>query len=252
MVKLHYGCLAPKHDPRRLMLGEYLLSPLPAPPPASDRTAQIPVDGWGAMLNLDEGDCTIAGQGHSILGLSATARGTPIVVPDADIQAAYVALTGYDPATGANDNGCLITDVMEYRRTVGIGGYKISAWAAFPCASITAIQQAVDLFGGAMIGMSVPQSAEDQFNAGQPWSVPWFSSIIGRHCVWIAAYDANYLYPITWGTAQPMEYPFCQKYVDESYVVIDPFWFASGTSLDPTGLNLAQLTSDQAALAQAA
>lgn len=247
-----YGKLAPRHDVRRLMLGDYLLSPLAPAPAACDRTASIPVDGWGTMLNTAEGCCTCSSQGHLIMSASAMTRSTPIVVPDSAIQTAYEAVSGYNPATGANDNGALITDVNEYRRTVGIGGYKITAWTAIPYANAALLSDAVYYFGAANIGVQLPSSAEQQFDAGEPWTVPWFSPIAGGHCIPIVAYDANYAYCVTWGKVQPMTWDFYAKYCDEAYVLVDPLLFDAGTGLDPTGLDVAALTADLTTLAAAA
>ena len=49
---------------------------------------------------------------------------------DKQVVAAYSAITGYNPSTGANDNGAVEIDVLNYWRQTGIAGHKIGAYVA--------------------------------------------------------------------------------------------------------------------------
>ena len=154
------GRLPARPDARRLMLGSYLAAAqLPPPPAQSDRTGGI--SDWGDMLNAGDsplvkggavGDCTCAGIGHMIMAWSRIASGTAVVPSDQQILTAYEAVSGYNPATGANDNGCLCTGVLEYHRTTGISGNRNVGYAAIDPRDPTALSQTVYLFGGAYIG----------------------------------------------------------------------------------------------------
>src|SRR5208283_2701894 len=98
---------------------------------------------------------------------------------------------------------------------------------------------AVYLLYGAYIGIQVPQSAMDQFNAGQPWTIVLGSPIEGGHCIYIVGYNATGPVCITWGKKQQMDWNFFDTYCDEAYVVIDSLdaWINPATDpLDITKL----------------
>lgn len=76
-------------------------------------------------LNDREGDCTCAGVGNK-LRLDSNDQ---TEVTDGDVQTVYVGVTGeegaaYNPATGANDNGCAEVDVLDWVVQKGIGQVK--------------------------------------------------------------------------------------------------------------------------------
>ena len=99
------GKLSPRHDPRTLHLANYLHPDvLPKIPVQKDWSGKVP--SWPMMANNAIGDCTTAAAGHMIMEWTANA-GTEIVPSDTDIIAAYSAISGYDPQTGANDNGAV-------------------------------------------------------------------------------------------------------------------------------------------------
>src|ERR1700690_4287507 len=59
---------------------------------------------WGMLGNDRVGDCEIARIAHMLMLF--TAHTGSMVIPTLDeVIAVYSAITGYDPATGANDNG---------------------------------------------------------------------------------------------------------------------------------------------------
>jgi len=225
------------------------VSSLAVPPPTANRTGDV-VD-WGLLLNDVEGDCTCATAGHMQMAWTAVTQGKPVIVPDSAIQQAYVDVAHYDPATGANDNGAACLDVLEYWRTVGIGGNKIIAHAAIDPNQSIQVESACYYYGGVYIGVQLPASAVQQTDAGEAWTVPWFSPIVGGHAIPIVAYSPEYLWVVTWGKLQTMSWDFLFRYCDEAYVALDSEWIAAN-DLSPTGLNLTALTADLDSLAQAA
>lgn len=233
-------------DPRRLKLSLYLAPDLPPAPASCNQTAGI--TDWGMYLNDREGDCTIAGLGHAKRGLAAVAQKKSIIIPDSEIQTAYSAVSGYDPATGANDNGALISSALEYDRTVGVGGYRNQAYGGVDISNLDRIKQAIYLFGGALVGVNLPNTAEQQTDAGQAWTVPWFYSIVGGHCIWLAAYDADWFWAITWGQVQGITPEFLAKFLDEAWALVDPL-FVGPAGETPSLLQLPQLVADLPAIA---
>jgi uncharacterized membrane protein YgcG len=171
------------------------------------------------------------------------------VVTNQEVIAAYTAITGYDPTTGANDNGANELDVLKYWRTTGIAGHTIGAFAEVNPASHQEVEQAVYLFGGIYLGLNMPKTAQAQTSANEPWDVgtgpdaepgSW-----GGHAVPLLAYDQDSLTVVTWGALQKMTWSFLDKYCEEAYALISQDWLsAAGNS--PAGLNLQQLTSDLA------
>jgi hypothetical protein len=231
-----------RHDVRTLQMANYL--ELPAFPPSRDWTGKA-TPGWGMMLNDQLGDCTCAAIGHIIQAWSSNAGPKEITLPDSAILKAYEAVGGYKPGQPNTDQGAVELDVLKYWRKTGVGGYKIDAFVALEPKNHQHIEAAVDLFGGAYIGVSLPISAQKQ----KVWSVPpggptgsgapgsW-----GGHAVVIEAYDPQGLTCITWGQRKRMTWSFWDAYCDEAYATLSELW--AGKKPAPSGFNLAQLKAD--------
>src|ERR1700722_2242083 len=157
-VKLKLGKLAARHDPRTLLLATYMPPALPAPPPQIN-VAQAVKGPWGMMDNAQIGDCTCAAAGHLMMEWTANAQSKIFTPSDAQIVAAYSAITGYNPKTGANDNGAQEIDVLNYWRQTGIAGHKIQAFVALEPSNHTHIMDGTWIFGGCYIGLALPKSA---------------------------------------------------------------------------------------------
>ncbi|HEX3732609.1 MAG TPA: hypothetical protein VHU91_06795 [Mycobacteriales bacterium] len=239
-------------DPRRLMMSAFTSARLPAPPATCDRTYGI--TDWTPMGNSGEdapppgvkvcGDCAYAGPGHMVMAWSMGTTKKPLIIPDTEIVAAYASGTGYNPVTGAGDNGSSMPAVCEQWRTKGIGGNKITAYGALDQSRQVSIQQAVYLFGAAFVGLMLPQSAMQQTEANLVWTTPWFSPIIGGHAVPILAYDAVHIWLITWAKIQCATWDFLFRYMDEAFACIDPLWIASDGLAPDSGLNVPALVAD--------
>jgi len=238
-----------RHDPRTLQLGNYLrLETLPPPPPTADWSDRV--QGWGMMRNDAIGDCTCAAAGHLIMEWTANA-GKEIVPSDADIVKAYSAITGYDPATGKNDNGAVEIDVLNYWRSTGIAGHKIFAYAALEPGNHDHVRDAVWLFGDCYIGLSLPVTAQKQ----TVWTVPPGGPVgpgapgsWGGHAVPVIAYDAAGLVVVTWGALKRMTWSFWAAYCDEAYAVFSADWM-NAKKVSPDHLDMATLEHDLHAIA---
>jgi hypothetical protein len=258
------GKLAAKHDPRTLMLAAILTAAtLPAAPPTCDYSAKVG-DSWGMMKNDTLGDCAIAGPGHLIMMRTANA-GTEFVPTDAQIVKAYSAVSGYNPKTGANDNGCVLLDVMKYWRTSGIAGHKIGAFAAVEPTNQLQMKTALWLFEGLVLGFQLPASVEN----ATVWDVPngglkgkgkpgsW-----GGHCVagstygpitrtTVVGYDLDGLLVISWGQLIRVTWAFIAAYCDEAYAIVSTDMLLP-TGVCPAGFNQAALNSYLASISKAA
>jgi len=164
--KLKLGKQPARHDPRTLLLASYVTPALPTPPASCDLTGKV--NSWGMMANDQIGDCTCAAAGHLLMEWTANDQNKMFTPTDKQIVAAYSAITGYNPATGANDNGAVEIDVLNYWRQSGIAAHKIGAYVALEPSNHIHIMDSVYLFEGCYIGLRLPISAQDQVKNHQP------------------------------------------------------------------------------------
>jgi hypothetical protein len=250
--KLKLGKQTARHDPRTLLLASYVTPALPTPPASFDLTTKV--SAWGMMDNDQIGDCTCAAAGHLLMEWTANAGKKMFTPTDKQVVAAYSAITGYNPTTGANDNGAVEIDVLNYWRQSGIAGHKIGAYVALEPANHAHVMDSVYIFEGCYIGLRLPKSAQAQVQNHQPWSVPpggpagdgapgsW-----GGHAVPVVAYDARGVTVVTWGALQTMTWSFWETYCEEAYAILSNDYLTKKKQT-PQGLNLQQLQSDLADL----
>lgn len=237
------GKLPPKLDDRTLQL-EHYLGTQPPPAPASENWG-TKVNQWGMLGNDTIGDCTTAAAGHMIEAWTSDV-GTELVVPESAVITAYSAVSGYDPVTGANDNGAYCLDVLNYWRKTGIDSRKITAYAALRPGHQYHMEAAVYIFGSAYLGLQMPLSAQYQ----NIWDVPaeglqgdgapgsW-----GGHAVPIVAYSPSGVTVVTWGYLQEATWAFLKAYCDEAYAVLSAD-FLNAAKVSASGFNLVQLKAD--------
>ena len=230
------------YDNRTLMLGNYLAATLPPPPVSVDYGKAV--KSYPMYLNDKYGDCTIAAVGHMIQTWTANA-GKEINPTDAQILAFYKHFT-----TPGAENGCNMLQVLKYWKSTGMSKDKITAYAALEPKNTTQMMDAVNLFGGAYIGVALPDFA---VNAPDMLKVAWVvpaSGATGKnapdhnngHCINAIAYDSRNLYVVTWGIVKAMSWQFYQAYADESYVVLSQDFLNNNKT--PEGFYLAQLEAD--------
>lgn len=221
--------------------------------PHLDGTAPASVDNysgvasWGMLGNDEWGDCVFACDGHITEQQTALGLGQELVVTTGQALAAYSKVTGFNPNAGppgANptDNGSTVQAGMGYLVKPGFGTFKAAAFGELSVSNMAKIKQAVYEFGCLSIGINLPTSAMDQFNAGQPWTPVAGSAIDGGHCVQVAGYDADWIYVITWGQVQKMSYAFWAQYVEEAWAPIAADWVSK------TGLSLTAFGAEFAAM----
>lgn len=234
------GKRPPKVDKRTLRLSSYVSpSLLVAPPPRIDHQSKLPSD-LGVMGNDTYGDCGIAAAAHMVQEWTAYGVGTVHTIPDADILAAYFALS-------PNDEGIYLLDGLNYWRKTGIGGDQIEAYAAIEPASLVQAKLAIQLFGSTYIGLSLP----DEGTFG-PWERTYGPpSPNNGHAVCLIAYDdAKQMFTaVSWGKKMSMSYGFYEKYNDEGYAVLNDIELtAAGVS--PEGFDFTKLEADLAHLGE--
>ncbi len=258
MIKFKPGKKGYRKNKRTLQWKDYVtkeaLPPLPAPPLGHPEL----VKDWDMLLNDKLGDCVIAAEAHKDM-LDNAEGGNTITFSDQDIINCYSAACGYDPnatpnSDGSNptDNGCDVQTVLAYHQNTGFTDsngkvHKIDAFLQLDQTNIEEMYQAIYFLATVTLGIQVPQSAEDQFNAGQPWTVVPNSPMLGGHGIMgvqaVGVLPNGNLVIVTWGKLQEMEIDFFNKYVDEAYASLSEDMLSSqGESLE--GFDLAQLKQD--------
>ena len=238
------GRLPPRNDPRTLRLARYLTPDLPPAPESVDYGAAVP--SWPMYRNDAIGDCTCAAAGHCIEAWTQASRGAAALVSDADVLAAYEAVSGYVPGIPASDTGAVELDVLRYWRSRGVGGHQIGAFASVDPGQVEQVKHAVHLFGGAYLGVALPVSAEGQvvWDVVDPsLSGPSRPGSWGGHAINVVAYDAGGLTVVTWGALRRMTWAFFGAYVDEAWALLSPDWLGADAHA-PVGLDLEQLRAD--------
>lgn len=231
---------------------------------AVDRTQNFP---WGIMGNGPEddnslptdwsaakggaGDCTCADSVHRVMYANHLA-GTVVNMTSKQAIDLYIAIAGYDPTTGANDNGADMRNVLNYCYTTGVTDadgnvHKIGGFCALQAGDWTQMLEALEVFDVVSIGIEFPQSAMDQFNAGQPWTYVASSPIEGGHDIMIATRPGDNLVDVvTWAKLQGMTQEFYAKMCDEAFGVFLPESMTAGKS--PEGFDMDQFKTALASL----
>ena len=236
-----------KNDPRTLRLAKYLPASLPAAPRAADWTAKVTV--WGSMMNDIIGDCVFAGGGHAVQTWTAY-EGIERVPSDMQVQGYYESWAGYDPSSPATDQGYVELDFLNKWRKLGYCGAILDGYADPDWHNAEHVKISIALFGGIYIGVQLPQSAMDQFSAGQPWTMTGDRRVVGGHALWVPAYDRDWLYAVTWGKKQPMAWDCLAAWCDEAHTLRSPLFLnaygvsASSIKLDNWDADLALLDAE--------
>jgi hypothetical protein len=259
-------------DPSRhiLRLEDYLIpAQLPRVLPGADVDYCSHVPSWPMYCNGPDpenaivcpgspdgcGDCVWALQGHMIQAWTAYSGTGMVTIPASSVIAGY-ATTGYDPQTGAGDNGTDMQTALQYMVTHGLpdGSGKIRRIAAYALMSEPGdeelLAQVLTIGGTVALAANLQQAQEDQSNAGQPWDYVPGSPVIGGHAFCLQrrlGTGSGRRQNISWGMVQPATAAFQQQCVTEGYYVVSQdFLEESGTS--PDGLNLQQMLADMSAV----
>ena len=222
-----------KADRRNLQLSTYLPK-LPMPPSIVDRVSRLPKN-IGMMANDQYGCCTMATAGHMVQSWSTYANRGTQTIPDEKIVEAYLAIS-------PNDNGAYVLDALNYWRKTGVGGDNIEAFIEVQPHNITQAKIAIHYFGALYVGMALPDE-----NTFGPWITPTGEpNRYNGHAVCLLAYnDLKKTFKVaTWGEVWDMSYDWYNKYVDETYAVLNDISIIRESNLSPSGFAWDQLQAD--------
>ena len=259
MLNVKLGKTPKKEDKRTLKLANYLdKAKLPPIPPSFSWIDKGCIADWKMFANDRYGDCVWAAWAHLIMSITACS-GNPIVPTDEDVLTAY-ASTGFDPSTGANDNGTNELDSCKYMQQTGMAGHKIGVYVEVNPKDQQEVMAAIYLFGGVLFGTSLPVCEQ-----GQPkWSKPSpggscdaTAGSWGGHGICGLAYSENGTTVITWGAPLEVDWDYCTgsdqngtPYMEEMWAFVSPDWI-NGTQPAPNGFLLADLMADLQAIQSA-
>lgn len=218
------------------------------PPETLDRYSAVPVATWSMDGNDNIGDCAVADPDHETKSVEVAAGNPEVSSTTDEVIAAYSAITGYDPADPSTDQGAEMQAVRNYWRKEGItlGGrlHKILLFAEVDHTDLDLVKWALDTFGAVGIGVDFPDSAREQFDAGEPWTVVKGAQSEGGHAVAFVGYDQDYAYVLTWGKVQKVAWNWWKKYVEEVWGAFTAEFVNEAAGASPLGETLYQLGSD--------
>lgn len=233
----------------KLRLAKYV-SPSKLPAAPEEFGKEWAVAEWNMLANDRYGCCVFSGAAHETL-LWGVAGGAAVPFDDASVLADYSAVTGFDPGDYGSDQGTDVGEAARYRMKTGIvdalgNRHKVAAYAAIEAGDLDTLLSAAYLFGAVGIGIAFPNSAQGQFDAGEPWSVVPGSPVVGGHYVPVVARRSGKLAVVTWGKVQDVEDDFFRRFNDEAVVYLSEEMLSAGKSIE--GFDLEQLKVDLAAL----
>jgi hypothetical protein len=255
MSALRLGKKPATYDPRDRLYTQYRQAAELPPIPPTFGHADAFTD-WLMLGNDTAGDCVFAGGDHEVMLWNRLA-GRAVTVTTDNALADYSAVTGYDPTKtqpdGSNptDQGTNVRDALNYRVSTGLldaqgNRHPIGAFVSLEPGNYQHLLEAVYIFDAVGIGIQFPNSAMDQFNAGQPWSVVPGAQVQGGHYIPIVGLPAaDLLQVVTWAKTQLMTEQFYQTYCDEAWA----FWSVESINAqgkNPEGFDLAALKADLA------
>jgi hypothetical protein len=193
------------------------------------------------------GDCAWAGPAHETMELCQNAKRPAPRFDGKTVVDQYSEYSGYDPETGANDTGSNVREVLQWRATKGLKDadgtvHKIGPYVALEPKNLEHLLEAAYLFECVGIGIEVPESAQQQFAEGKPWSVVPGAQIEGGHYIPVVgrpnSMDVAF---ITWAQRTLMTDQFYATFNDEAWAYISPEQFKAVTGRDYEGYDEAQL-----------
>lgn len=182
---------------------------LPQPPKSFGWWSAVPDGSWGMCANDQVGDCVIASGDHRSVYWNA-AQGRKVNFTDANAIADYSAITGYVPGDDSTDQGTDPLQAAKYFQSTGVvdaagARHKVNGSVVLQTGDLTELALALWLFDGCSICVDLPQSAEDQFGAGQVWTlVPGSPSVGGHDVMGMGINSAGNIVVVTWGGLQAM------------------------------------------------
>ncbi|EHH68354.1 C1 family peptidase [Gluconobacter morbifer] len=215
------GKRPPRHDPRTYRLAPLLAEKLPAIPASKDWSAGVPYQMWG---NDRYGCCAFAAYAALVATWTQAAQAL-VVLATTTVLTAYADVTGFDPATGANDNGTVLLDELNYWRRTGLPrpGQTLdvlTAYGSIPPSDEDGLKRAICYLGGVLAGVVMPKGFLS-LGLGETWDLDRLSgdelTPAGGHAIALVGYTVEGVFFNTWGTRTFMPWSTFAAIADEAY-----------------------------------
>ena len=226
IVERRLGKLPARKGAIKFKLGTFFAARnLPTPPAVFGHYGSV--EKFYGLGNDKWGCCVFAGAAHETM-IWSVAGGRPRArFTIKDVLSDYSAVTGFDPAKPETDAGTDMQIAASYRRKTGIidatgKRHTIDAYVAPRVGDADELALAVYLTGAAGVGLMLPNSAMDQSDRSEPWSVVQRDGgIAGGHYVAAVGRRANGNFVVvTWGKLQEMTPEFYARYSDEGIAYV--------------------------------
>lgn len=240
-----YGLNDAPDDRPKLWWHNYV-DPIATPIPAGPLGHVDLVKDWGMLANDRYGCCAWASAAHEVMLQNAANKRT-VTFTDDNVLSDY-ASTGFDPKTGANDNGTNMFQLYTYRKNTGVIDstgirHRLSAFLEIKPGNDDELAAAIYLFGVVGIGIKVYDWAEQQFANHQVWAPQRGGKLMGGHAIPIVGRTASGNFQaVTWGGVQELTPDFFREYTTSAFVGITQDYLTGDKS--PEGLDSALLLQD--------
>ena len=226
------------HRLKTVHVGNFLdMGALPPAPPAWgwEYASKIDPKKWGMLGNGPDtlngspfqgcGNCVVAKAYHFIT-LWTGNTGNPLYGTTEQAVGVYSTLSGFDPATGANDNGLDMQVFADYWKSTGIPctdsngntvTHKILGYASVDIHNVPLLNQCAYLFEGHDCGLQLPESAEENTD---DWDFDPSSPIAGGHDAPRFGMGRDGGHMLSWALSIPHTNPFLINTLDETYVYV--------------------------------
>ncbi|GEM17840.1 C1 family peptidase [Gluconobacter oxydans] len=229
----------PKHDYRTYRLAPVLEAALPTVPYARDWSASVPYQMWG---NDKYGCCAFAAHAALVATWTKAAQGLVVLSTD-QVLANYAAVTGFNPATGTNDDGTVLLDELNAWRRTGFQrpGQTLDYLTAFGSIQPTdemSIKRGIAFLGGVLAGVQVPQGFLS-LGLGETWDLDTLAGDAlkpaGGHAIALVGYNPDGVFFNTWGARTFMPWATFSAIADEAYGLLSRQNWLGVPGTAPTG-----------------
>jgi hypothetical protein len=246
-VALKYG-LKPVDEQPRVKLRDYYTSGIPTVDSLTFPLGHASLIQPHMFCNDTIGDCAIAGSIEEVR-LANALRGVTVNFTDQTAIQNYSDITGYNPDDPSSDQGTDVHALYQYRKTTGLVDadgkrHTVVAYAGLTQGDWDELLVALSLFDMVGIGIQVPDYAQNQFSAGQPWDVePGQPNIEGGHYIPVVSAASNTLADVfTWGALQGMTEAFYRAFNIVAVVGLTAEMFNGDKG--PDGIDFDRLQAD--------
>lgn len=237
-------------DKSYLDFERFWLGTIPSHPTSVNNMSAV--TDWGMYGNDKFGTCGPACVANFIKYLTKDLTGSEVSPSVNDAYDLYrrSGNPSFNATTGTGDNGVSMPVMLGALTSQGIGGMKSLAYAKVPVTSLPAIQAAIAIFGGLLLGINMQTAQQSQTNANPPlWNYSQ-SSAWGGHAVVAGAYTGASsgadIGVVSWAKRIGTTDSFWSHQVQEAWAVILPAHL--GTTQFIQNIDTATLNADYLAL----